>query len=275
LEKRPSIIPAIFSIFTSERHLKVLLDKENAVIIGTAVDELIRHHPSLKTAVFSSLKSTLSAIEDLGLSHVVPADIKQWYRLIPVSSGREEDVDVVMTENVPGAETASQEAVMETTVESGGVHPEEDSEDDETNVKDHENVVAGYIDSIGRVSPLSSYMCSFLFYIQFLEGFFQHPPHCKDFITMADGMKAIGRLTGLPCLPYDFANSVASDSMVQILRTMTEVSPNDTLVDMTKLVKQSLDDTRDFWQNVEEPSKLLPLVDLPGKTNFSQCEHHD
>jgi len=85
---------------------------------------------------------------------------------------------------------------------------------------------------------------------------------------MADGMKAIGRLTGLPCLPYDFANSVASDSMVQILRTMTEVSPNDTLVDMTKLVKQSLDDTRDFWQNVEEPSKLLPLVDLPGKVTF-------
>jgi len=151
LEKRPSIIPAIFSIFTSERHLKVLLDKENAVIIGTAVDELIRHHPSLKTAVFSSLKSTLSAIEDLGLSHVVPGDIKQWYRLIPVPSARDEDADVVMTETVPGTEAAHQEAAMETTVESGGVHPEEDSEDDETNVKDHENVVAGYIDSIGRV----------------------------------------------------------------------------------------------------------------------------
>jgi E3 ubiquitin-protein ligase HUWE1 len=45
LANHPSIIPSIISIFTSERHLKVLIDKENAVIIGTAVDELIRHHP--------------------------------------------------------------------------------------------------------------------------------------------------------------------------------------------------------------------------------------
>ena len=35
LANHPSIIPAIISIFTSDRHLKVLIDKKNAMIIGT------------------------------------------------------------------------------------------------------------------------------------------------------------------------------------------------------------------------------------------------
>ena len=82
---------------------------------------------------------------------------------------------------------------------------------------------------------------------------------------MADGLTLLGRLTRLPCLPYDFANSVASDSMIQVMRTMTEVVPDETLLHLSKLVKQSLDDTRSFWENVEESSKLLPLVDTNGQ----------
>jgi len=45
-------------------------------------------------------------------------------------------------------------------------------------------------------------------------------PHCKDFITNTDGLKHIEQLTVLPCLPYDFANSVTSDSLAQVMRTM-------------------------------------------------------
>lgn len=82
---------------------------------------------------------------------------------------------------------------------------------------------------------------------------------------MTDGLTLLGRLTSLPCLPYDFANSVASDSMVQVMRTMTEVATDETLLHLSKLVKQSLDETRNFWETVSEPSKLLPLVDITGQ----------
>ena len=96
-----------------------------------------------------------------------------------------------------------------------------------------------------------------------MEGFFQHSPHCRDFITSTDGLQRFGRLTGLPCLPYDFANSVASDSMVQVLRTMTEVATSETLLHLTEIVKESLDETKFFWESIQEPSKLLPFIDLP------------
>jgi len=243
LSNRPSIIPAIFAIFTSERHLKVLIDKENAVIIGTAVDELIRHHPSLKNPVFEALKSTLSHIENLGVGYVSPADIKQWYQLVPVSADQSSDGDVTMEDAVVAADETAD------IVETAGEAVEEDQDDDEPHEKNHDNIVVSFIDILGR----------------FLEGFFQHPPHCKDFVLTTDGLQRIGRLTGLPCLPYDFANSVASDSMVQVLRTMTEVATSETLLHLSEMVKASLDDTKFFWDHIEESCKLLRFVDVLGK----------
>ena len=53
-------------IFSSEKHLNILQDKENVASIGGSNDELIRHHPSLKSVVFKSLLSTLGKLEDLG-----------------------------------------------------------------------------------------------------------------------------------------------------------------------------------------------------------------
>lgn len=77
-----------------------------------------------------------------------------------------------------------------------------------------------------------------------------------------DGMASLGRLTALPCLPYDYANSIASDSMVQIMRTMTEAATSETLLHLATLVKESLDLTQGFWSDFSDQSKLLPLVDL-------------
>ncbi|KAF8826119.1 hypothetical protein HHX47_DHR6000506 [Lentinula edodes] len=78
LAAHPSIIPATFSIFTSDRHLKILLENENTVLIDTAVDELIRHHPFLKAPVFQALKSTMAKIKELGHAYVPPNDIRNW-----------------------------------------------------------------------------------------------------------------------------------------------------------------------------------------------------
>lgn len=145
MSKRPSIIPGIFSIFTSEKHLKVLVDKENAVIIGTAVDELIRHHPSLKMPVFEALKSTLSRIEDLGWSYVPTANIKQWYQLVPVSVATSGDSDVTMSDD-------DQQTPTEPIAgESIPAPVDADENEDEDISKNHDNIVVSYIDVIGRV----------------------------------------------------------------------------------------------------------------------------
>ncbi|KAF7288667.1 hypothetical protein HMN09_01372700 [Mycena chlorophos] len=228
LESHPSVIPGIFSIFTSEQHLKVLLDKENAVLIGTTIDELIRHHPSLKTAVFEALKATLSKVEILGKTYVAPPELRQWYSLIDIEENKPQS-DVVMADAVP--ETA----------------PREDPAAEEPPPKaTHDNSIVSFVDIL----------------LRFLEGLFQHTPHCKDFITLADGLECLGRITSLPCIPYDFANSVASDSMVQVMRTMSEVNTSETLTHLSALVNESLQTTKGFWESFGNESKLLPFVDL-------------
>ncbi|KAJ3790759.1 hypothetical protein GGU10DRAFT_281593 [Lentinula aff. detonsa] len=242
LAAHPSIIPAIFSIFTSDRHLKILLEKENAVLIGTAVDELIRHHPFLKTPVFQALESTMTKIEELGHAYVPPDDIRNWYQLTvarpPSSSSfdhedRMEGVEISESkESSPPPPPAYTAALLEP-------HSEEA-------MRLHENNIISFIDILGR----------------FLEGLFQHTPHCRDFISQTNGLVCLGRLTALPCLPYDFANSVASDSMVQTMRTLTEVATSETLQQMSQLVKESLQATEEFWSNTTQNSNLLPLLDV-------------
>ncbi|KAG5651874.1 hypothetical protein H0H81_007094 [Sphagnurus paluster] len=243
LTRRPSIIPGIISVFTSEHHLKVLLEKENAVAIGSSIDELIRHHPTLKNAVFGAIKVTIIKIEDLGNAYKVPDDLRQWYRLVPAPSAPvKQDEDIAMED----AEAATVASRSETVVATAPT-PTEDEEFVEP--KSHDNHIVSFIDVLGR----------------FLEGLFQHTPHCRDFINLADGLKLLGRLTRLPCLPYDYANSVASDSMVQVMRTLTEVATDETLLHLAQLVKESLEDTKGFWDTVEETSKLLPLVDITAE----------
>ncbi|KAJ7084416.1 hypothetical protein B0H15DRAFT_888578 [Mycena belliarum] len=240
LASHPSIIPAIFSIFTSDRHLKVLLDKENAVLIGTTIDELIRHHPSLKGPVFEALKATLSKIEILGTAYIVPAELQQWYKLVGSPSDPESDVPMEDVSESTDAPSPSDTAVRD---DSTPLSTED------TPPKAHDNNIVSFIDIL----------------LRFLEGLFQHTPHCKEFITATDGLSRLGRITSLPCIPYDFANSVASDSMVQVMRTMSEVTTGETLAHLSKLVKESLDATKSFWQSVEQDSKLLPLVDITAE----------
>lgn len=144
LASHPSIIPSIFSIFTSDRHLKVLLDKENAVLIGTTIDELVRHHPSLKDAVFEALKATLSKIEVLGNAYVVPPELQQWYKLVgAVPAAAAPDTDVAM-EDVPADAPSPSETVMRDDSSPSGI--------EDPPPKAHDNNVVSFIDILLRVS---------------------------------------------------------------------------------------------------------------------------
>lgn len=149
LARRPSIIPGILSVFTSELHLKVLLEKENSVLIGTALDELIRHHPSLRTAVFDALKTTIAKIEELGTAYEVPGDLLHWYRLVPVSVPLADDGDVPMedVDNVAAASSSRSDA----TAQGEGTQADDDDAD-EVMTKNHDNHIVSFIDVLGRVS---------------------------------------------------------------------------------------------------------------------------
>jgi E3 ubiquitin-protein ligase HUWE1 len=103
---------------------------------------------------------------------------------------------------------------------------------------------------------------------QFLEGLFQHHLHCEEFISTMGGLEFLGRITALPCLPYDFGNSLSSDSLVQVVRTLAEANAPDTLAFLSRLVKKSLDENTEFWESPSGPSKLANMIDFSGTLPF-------
>jgi len=125
-----------------------MLEKENAVLMGTAIDELIRHHPHLKKPVFQAISATLSKIEELGLAYEAPTESRHWYNLIPIPSGLpsvSSDDDVAMFD-VSLPTPASSDRRNAPDYEAGPPASEESSS------KSHDNHIVSFIDILGRVS---------------------------------------------------------------------------------------------------------------------------
>ncbi len=147
LAARPTIIPALLSIFTSDSHQRILQEKEHSALVGSAIEELIRHHPSLKDTVFDAIKATMIKIEELGNSFTVPDDIKPFYVLQPVkpsSTPSRPDPDVEMAPNEPREAPAESHATNVVDNDTAKDYLEDD--------KSHDNVVISYIDVFCKVS---------------------------------------------------------------------------------------------------------------------------
>jgi E3 ubiquitin-protein ligase HUWE1 len=125
LANRPTIIPQMFSILTSDRHVKTLQDKDNATYLGAAMDELIRHHPSLKEAVFSAIKGVMQRIEELGNAYPIPIAEAANYGLRAIPS----DQDVEMEESIGARPTEEGDTAVSTSTESDAYVPTRKPED--------------------------------------------------------------------------------------------------------------------------------------------------
>lgn len=144
-------MPTFFSMFTSEPHIKVLLEKDNANAIGGAVDELVRHHPVLKDVVFESITGTLQKIEDLGNAFQIPKDQEHLYRLVGPSSSQAPAPSV----QDPTPSSSSWLGVDNgSAAPSGAVTPAvpETEEQEAAKVERGDNAIASHIDILCRVS---------------------------------------------------------------------------------------------------------------------------
>ena len=128
--------------------MKVLTDKENAASIGSSINELVRHHPTLKAAVFNSLLSTLRKIEYMGNSYEPPNDVAHFYMLRSKEKSSQQNGDIAM-QDVPGAPDPSESTSKDVTTKEGLANLT-----DEQSEKPHDNPIIFYIDCLGRVCRL-------------------------------------------------------------------------------------------------------------------------
>jgi E3 ubiquitin-protein ligase HUWE1 len=98
LQARSNVIPTFFGIFTSELHVTPLQEKSNASLIGGDVDELVRHHPWLRTFIFKGIVDVLDKIEVMAKAYQPKAGTEGHFNLVPTDRQRPESEDTIMAE---------------------------------------------------------------------------------------------------------------------------------------------------------------------------------
>lgn len=102
-----------------------------------------------------------------------------------------------------------------------------------------------------------------MFAFQFLEGLFQNPGPCKDFMQNG-GKELILKIYRLSALPYDFASSAPSYSISHAFRIMTDIDSPAILNLMLQELDKCLDDCNDILNYHGTDSLLAQFIDIKG-----------
>jgi len=135
-------LPHFFDLMTSHDFLRNPMDVDRATGLGSTMDELIRHHPSLKPSVFQCVTSLIKKVIEMGSDMNGVGKSSDNSHLLQTSS---EDTNM-STSNA-------------TTAGSGGAEEEDKPEKVEC-------LLVSFIDLVSR----------------FLEGLFQNQSNIKEFV---------------------------------------------------------------------------------------------
>nr|CAG8455076.1 13988_t:CDS:10 [Entrophospora candida] len=226
-------IDKFFSIFTSIEHLRALQDGDLASVLGTNIDELMRHHPSLKPIIMDAIMTTLKRIYELGQSdQFVTANEDTCSLHVGVS---DDDSSInIGSENLAADSFTSQDAIMTDVIES------------QKSEEKKENIVVSFIEIMAR----------------FLEGLFQNQSHCKEFLKQDEGLNILLKYYSLPTVPYDFASSQASYSLSHLMRVITDVEPRRSVAAIISVLNDTLQDASPFLNYEEKSGLFIKYIDL-------------
>ena len=241
---KPNMIPRLINLIVSKRHIEVMEDRENANIFGTAMDELVRHQPSIKEKVINAVLDCLRHINQKGAEWSIEKDEKlrkDW-------KGKDEP-----THQIYSLALVDEKGQKSFTPPAKPLVTLSDLIMDEADRMSAKQDPATVNTAIASMDAMA----------RFLEAFFQTPTHCKDFIR-ADGLDLILSFYELPCIPYNFSASFTADSLFNMMRMMVEMSSQGVLGAVVKEVRKSLAQTQVIWnQSKENNSGMLPLL-MPG-----------
>ncbi|GAA6062543.1 hypothetical protein JCM10212_004309 [Sporobolomyces blumeae] len=227
-----TLIAAYFDIYLSPPHVDLLRDRDSAVLLGGAIDELVRHHPPLRERVMNNVMHIFEELKKRGQAFVQPEG-EAGYGLMPA---RKAD-DAMAVEADAASEKQETQSAKDRKAEKKKA--EEDGE--------KENEVTMAIDVFGR----------------FLEGLFQNLGHCQDYFAQEKSFTILLDLLDLPCSPALMQRNGGYGSVVALFRIATEVKAGEAIVAILLRTAFWLHETKWFW---DRPDGLKDSV-LAGMAN--------
>lgn len=233
LFNRRMVARKLMRLLLGHRHVEVLEDRDNAILFGHAIDELVRHQPSTRDDVLAGIQHALEdtnknaqdldrrmerhpVIDDACRQAGLPEPVKQVFDLEEVTQDEKNDV-------------AAQARTSITLTDLF------DDEDDRQGKKDDANIHNGVIAQMDVVA-------------RFMEGFFHTSSHCQTFVDQ-HGYKDLLKFYDAPALPYNFLSSFASGSLANLLVLMIDPKAHNVTNALMESAAASADSTKNLWDD--------------------------
>ncbi|KAJ5273410.1 hypothetical protein N7478_008535 [Penicillium angulare] len=247
-------LESFFEIFEHPEHVKCLKDDPNLVrSLGTAFDELVRHHPKLKTVIMSAVIVMAARVSLL-------AKTKAWH------SGLGSKLWTDSSEN-----KAILSGPVADLFRDIGVDVNASMEDPLTigvpqlNAHDLPNGCKLLVGDVSQLlpSPESDFepkdqdehgltVADYLFpAIRFLGAFFENQPNCTSFIQ-AGGAEFVLDYATLQSLPYGFHGTDPNQELTVLVHMLAETKPHVIIPSIIQRAQSAVDRLSAFWATPKE-----------------------
>ncbi|KAF2792543.1 hypothetical protein K505DRAFT_375981 [Melanomma pulvis-pyrius CBS 109.77] len=257
-----------FEIFESPAHVKALdVDSEIAGLIGSSFDELVRHHPPLKSQVLSSLSEMIARVVQLCANKAEKEGVgaKLWTEdqdgTIFVAGGRQS----LLGPKGPLHEDLSNGSNNAT----GDVEMQDVDDQNPTNSSGNEITIQNVVETEDSANgPTTGQYISVV--CRFLGGFFANHSMCAAFID-ADGVESILDFATLPCLDPKFNESrTTGNEFGRVVQVLVEQKPHITVPSMLKRAQRALDRLEPLMRHNSKDAFFAPFTNIsPAETQNS------
>ncbi|OJJ64397.1 hypothetical protein ASPSYDRAFT_1155817 [Aspergillus sydowii CBS 593.65] len=275
-------LESFFEIFENPAHVKCLIKDDTNLVrsLGSTFDELVRHHPALKSSIMTAVMVMVARVGFLcrtkAWSYGMGAKLwKQDSQGKPILSGEPWQLLKAVGLDASGHGASGDEDIYGVpTINADAPLPN-----------------GGRL-SVGDVTellpPLSAQLepkdedkdglttTDYLFAVlRFLGAFFENQSNCTYFIE-SGGVEFVLDLATLQSLPFDFHNTDANQELTVLVHMLVETKPHLVMPSLLCRTERIVDMLADFWRSSEEQGFFFPLVQLEkegqGKTASSVDE---
>ncbi|MCJ1384030.1 hypothetical protein MMC17_007145 [Xylographa soralifera] len=265
-------LESFFEVFESPSHVKSMsAEIDLPRLLGGSFDELVRHHPRLKSAVMLSVVVMLARVVRLCRSRAWENGIgaKLWTvsddgrarvsggkqallagigDMVPSNSMRDFDEDITMAETT-SEECEDDHAISKLPSSLGN------------GSRAHKNLgpcVSTYINVTAK----------------FLAGFFENNSLCALFVEYG-GVESILNMATVPSLSYDFNNKQAKEEIARVIHMLVEQKPHLVLPSIINRTLQNLEVVQPLVNHNKRPAFFSQFTMHGFEANGKLREHDE
>ncbi|KAL2835186.1 hypothetical protein BDW59DRAFT_4863 [Aspergillus cavernicola] len=261
-------LESFFEIFENPAHVKCLIKDDTNLVrsLGSTFDELVRHHPALKSSIMTAVMVMVARVGFLcrtkAWSYGMGAKLwKEDSQGKPMISGEPWQLLKAIGLDAPGHDISDHDR-------SYGVP----SINTDASLPNGGKLIIGDVSKLlpsldAQIEPkdedkdgltTTDYLFAML---RFLGAFFENQSNCTYFIE-SGGVEFILDLATLQSLPFDFHNTEANQEFTVLVHMLVETKPHLVVPSLVSRTERTVDMLTDFWSSSEEQGFFTPLVRL-------------